>query len=213
MKNNLIDIKRSETGPTEPVSLEEIKDHLIITFTDDDNLLVSLLTKARKAIENHCSISIVTQTIILTADLYTEWELPFGPVLSISAVKTRATNEGSGPLSYTTAASGWNTDGQQFLTFIPEAAGGFNPSNPFRGYFQWGQFMSPYGGTPQNRYQITYTAGYPNLPDDIKHAILMQIAWMYEHRGESDANKYDWRPGVCEGALILSDPYKRQAWL
>lgn len=87
MKNNYIDIKRSESSPTEPVTLTQLKAQLYITFTDDDTLLTSLITQARKAIENYCNISIVTQLVILTADLYDEWELPYGPVTGITSVK------------------------------------------------------------------------------------------------------------------------------
>lgn len=39
MKNNYIDIKRSESSPTEPVTLTQLKAQLYITFTDDDTLL------------------------------------------------------------------------------------------------------------------------------------------------------------------------------
>lgn len=205
MKNNIIDIKRSESSPTEPCTLAEAKAQAIITYTDDDTLITSLITKARKAIENHCNISIVSQTVVMTADLYNEWELPYGPVTGITAVTTRGTNEGSGPMTYQSLASGWNTDGEEFMTFIPYEAGDFNPSIPFRG------IIKPVSG--QNRYRITYTTGYAIVPDDLKQAVLMQVAWLYEHRGEEDANKYDWTPGVCPAALKFADPYKRQSWL
>lgn len=97
MKNNYIDIKRSESSPTEPVTLAQLKAQLYITFTDDDTLLTSLITQARKAIENYCNISIVTQLVVLTADLYDEWELPYGPVTGITSVKTRSANEAAAP--------------------------------------------------------------------------------------------------------------------
>jgi len=205
MKNNIIDIKRSESSPTEPCTLSEAKAQAIVTYTDDDTLITSLITKARKHVENYCNISIVAQTVIMTADLYNEWELPYGPVTGITGVTTRGTNEGSGPMTYTSVASGWGTDGVEFMTFIPSEAGDFNPSIPFRG------ITKPLAG--QNRYRITYTTGYGVVPDDLKQAVLMQVAWLYEHRGEEDANKYDWTPGVCAAALKFADPYKRQAWL
>lgn len=198
MKNNYIDIKRSESSPTEPVTLAQLKAQLYITFTDDDTLLTSLITQARKAIENYCNISIVTQTIILTADLYNEWELPYGPVTGITSVKTRSANEGSGPQTYTTTTSGWGYDGDEFITFIPADFGQFNPSIPYRGLPDY-----PY----PNRYRIQYNTGMATVPDDLKLAILQEAAYRFENRGDALADK-----GVCEPARILANPYVRQIW-
>ncbi len=205
MRNNIIDIRRSESSPTEPCTLAEAKAQCIVTYTDDDSLITSLITKARKIIENYCNISIVTQSVVMTADLYNEYELPYGPVTGITGVQTRTGNEGSGPASYTTATSGWSTDGTQFISFMPSDGGAFDPSSPFRGYFQWGPWASPYGNAPGNRYRITYTTGYSVVPDDLKQAVLVQVAWLYEHRGEEEVS-------VCEAAKIIAEPYKRQLW-
>lgn len=205
-QNNLIDIKRVESSPTEPCTLSQAKAQLIVTYTDDDTLITSLITKARKMIENYCNISIVAQSITMIADLYNEWELPYGPVTGITGVQTRTGNEGSGPGTYTTQTSGWSTDGTQFLSFRPAGAGGFNPGAPFTGYFQWGPYASPYDQYPYNRYKITYTTGYAVVPDDLIQAVLIQINFLYEHRGEEIG------ADVCEEAKIVANPYKRTLW-
>lgn len=212
MKNNILDIRRTPLTPVEIISLAEAKAQCIVTYSDDDALITAYIQKAIKHIENHCNISINPYTVVMTADLYVEYELPYGPVTGILGVQTRNGNEGSGPASYTSQASGWSTDGVQFVSFSPTGPVGFNSGVPFTGYFQWGPYASPYAQNPTNRYRITYTTGWPSPPDDLKQAILMQIAWLYDHRGEEDANKYDWNPGVCSPALILSDPYRRQQW-
>lgn len=213
-KNLIIDVKQTELGGAEPVTLAEIKTQAIVTYSDDDVLLARLGLLARRAVENYCSVSIVTKTVVLTADLYNEWELPYGPVTGITAVKTRAANEGSGPLSYTTSEAGWNTDGLEFVTFIPGGAGGFNPAIPFRGYFQWGPYASPWGQTaPQCRYQITYTTGYNPVPQDLKQAVLLQTAYLYDHRGEEAAAAGQWSGNLCEEARLLANPYIRQSWI
>ena len=205
MKNNIIDIRRTSTGnPLLVVTLAEAKAQCIVTYTDDDTLITSLITKAIKHVENYCNISILAQTVILTADLYNEWELPYGPVTGIQSVKTRAANEGSGPQTYNTATSGWGYDGEEFLTFIPSEFGQFDVNAPYTGNPTY-----PY----PNRYRIQYTAGYTAVPDDLKQAVLLQIAWLYEHRGDEEASKYDWTPGVCAAALKFADAYKRQSWL
>lgn len=206
MQNNILDIRRTESSPTEPCTLAEAKLQCIITYSDDDVLITALITKARKAIENYCNISIVAQTVTMIADLYNEWELPYGPVTGMAGVATRTGTEGSGPETYATATSGWSTDGVQFLTFIPSGAGGFNPGEPFRGYFQWGQWASPYGQSPGNRYKITYNTGYSAVPDDLKQAVLVQVAWLEAHRGEEAV-------AVCDAARVLAEPYLRKLWI
>lgn len=212
MKNNIIDIRRTPLTPVEIITLTEAKAQCVVTYSDDDTLISGLITKATKHIENHCNISIQPYTVVMTADLYKEYELPWGPVTGLLGVQTRTGTEGSGPGTYATQETGWSTDGVQFMTFAPAGATGFNLGAPFTGFFQWGPFASPYGQPPVNRYRITYTTGWASPPDDLKQAILQQIAWLYEHRGEEDASKYDWSPGVCPSALILSDPYRRQLW-
>lgn len=204
-QNNIIDIRRTESSPTEPCTLSEAKLQLIVTYSDDDTLITALITKARKIIENFCNISIVAQSVTLVADLYNEWELPYGPVTGITGVQTRTGTEGSGPSTYATQTSGWSTDGVEFITFTPSGAG-FNPGAPFTGYFQWGPFASPYAQGPGNRYKITYTTGYSTVPDDLKQAVLLQIVYLYEHRGEEMEEK------ICDAARILAEPYLRKLW-
>ena len=196
MKNNYIDIKRVELNPTEPVSLDEAKAQLIVTGTDDDNFIDGLITICRKAVENYCNISIAAKTITLVADLFNEWELPYGPVTGIQSVQTRTSTQGSGLPTYATLTSGWGLDGTEFLTFIPASGVDAIGNYPIATNFG----VAPY------RYKIQYTAGWPDCPNDLRQAILTEIAYRYENRGDLAA------PGVCESTRILADPYVRQLW-
>lgn len=204
--NRIIDIKRVESNPVEPVSLDEVKAHLVITSTDDDDLLTDLICYSRKAVEEYCAVSLVPKTITLVADLSKEWELPYGPVTGIQAVQTRTGGEGSGPGVYATKESGWTTDGSDFLSFAPAEAGGFNPGAPFTGHFQWGPYASPYGCTV-SRYKIIYTAGYSTPPGPLVLAIMNEIAWRYELRGSEQVGD-----GICYQSRTLANPFKRQLW-
>lgn len=208
--NRLIDIKQTESSPTEPLTLAQVKSQLIITSTDDDTLLTDLITQARRVVEEFCAISIVPKTIIMIADLGKEWELPYGPVTGIQGVETRIGNEGSGPGTYQTETSGWTTDGSDFLSFRPSGVGGFNPGSPFTGHFQWGPYASPWA-CAMNRYRITYATGYNPVPDALKLAILNEIAYRYENRGEQQELKLG-IGGICEAARILALPYQRKLW-
>jgi hypothetical protein len=145
------------------------------------------------------------QTVTLIADLFKEWELPYGPVTGLLSVKTRTGNEGSGPGTYETLSSGWTYDGNDFVTFTPAPTGGFNPGAPFTGHFQWGPYSSD--RSLVNRYKIVYTSGYANVPDALKLAILNEITYRYENRG-SEAQL----EGICFAARTMAEPYKRTLW-
>lgn len=206
MSNRIIDIKRVESSPTEPLILAQVKAHLIITFTDDDTLLTALITSCRKAIEEYCAISIVTKNVTLIADLCKEWELPYGPVTGLQGVFTRTGTEGSGPGTYATQTSGWTTEGEEFLSFVPFGPYGFNPGVPFTGFFQWGPYAT-YPSFPYNRYKIVYTAGYGTVPEPLKLAILNEIAFRYERRGETGEFE-----GICLTARMIAGPFQRKLW-
>ena len=202
MKNNIIDIKRVETTTTEPVTLTEVKEHLLVTFSDDDTLLTSMITQARTKIEDWCNVSIIAKTVTMIADLYNEWELPYGPVIGIQGVQTRTTTQGSGLPTYETLTSGWGVDGVDFLTF-----------DPFFSNTEWNMPADVWlqGGDLNYRYKLIYTVGYNPVPVDLKLAILNEIAFRYENRGEGSTVLS--APGICQAAAVLAQAYKRISWL
>lgn len=206
MRNNIVDIFRGEDSPTEPISLIQAKAHLYVTYNDDDTMISAMIIAARKAIENYCNISIVQQTIFLTADLYNEWELPYGPVTQIISVETRAQSQGSGPAQYSGATSNWQTDGVQFLSFRPAGFWAWDWGVPFpRNRDCWFEY----------RYKITYTAEWVSPPNDLLNAVLAQIAFLYENRGDGNVRYVAEvaQAGACELAKNLANPYVRLLWL
>jgi uncharacterized phiE125 gp8 family phage protein len=52
-------------------------------------------------------------------------------------------------------------------------------------------------------YELTYQAGYTTLPDDLKLAILAEVAFRYENRGDDNVKT------LCNTAKDLAIPYKR----
>jgi len=111
---NIITLKRVADIGSPPITLSEAKAQAIVDFSDDDTLITQLLTKATRAVETHCNISIIYQRIELTADFSGQWQLPFGPVVGIESVQTPAGPTGSGPAGYTTDLTGWSVDGDIF---------------------------------------------------------------------------------------------------
>jgi hypothetical protein len=173
---SIIKVTRVSEQGAEPVTLTEAKTQCRVTFSDDDTELTAMITRARKFIENYCNISIVLQTIRVLADACGCWELPYGPIVGITSVESPSLNQGSGPKAYTTSTEDWWVDG---------------------GLFDAGTYSDA-------RTRVTYTAGN-YCPDDLKAAILAQVAWLYEHRGEEEGMGSD-------EALELAAPF-RKLWL
>lgn len=59
-----------------------------------------------------------------------------------------------------------------------------------------------------NELTITYTAGYESVPKTLKMAILMEVAYRYEHRGDEMDDE-----GLCKAAIQKAKPFKRGSWL
>lgn len=152
--NNIISLSRVTDLGTEPITVDEAKTQLRVTFMDDDTEIGILITKARRYVENYCNISIVTQRIQVIASLVDNWELPYGPVITIESVQDNAGVSGSGPVAFNNTTSEWRYTGGLF--------------GPSYGY----------------QYKIIYTAGMGTCPDDLKDAILQVLTFLYENRGK-----------------------------
>lgn len=60
--------------------------------------------------------------------------------------------------------------------------------------------------------RLVYNTGYAIVDEDLKLAILCEIAFRYENRGETTQNRMGVNPGVCYDATVLADAYKCEAW-
>lgn len=69
---------RLRTGPTtEPITLDELKAHLRITYIDEDDIIESYLVAARVYVENYCERSLFTQTWDYYTDRFPPGDEPF----------------------------------------------------------------------------------------------------------------------------------------
>jgi hypothetical protein len=59
------------------------------------------------------------------------------------------------------------------------------------------------------RHYITYSITAPPISQDLKEAILMEVAERYRNRGENNA---EGKPGLSEGATIKAAPHQ-MVWL
>lgn len=178
----------------EPIALADAKLHLRVTTSSEDSLITSYIKAARVLCENYSQKAFVTQTWKLFLDGWprsskrdTWWdgvregsindlflvkrdlELPRAPLVSVTHIKV-----------YDAAEVATTLDSDTY--------GVDSSSNPGRIYLQSGQTW-PTVGRPSNGIEIQYVAGYgsaSDVPDDIKTAILMLIAHLYENRGDVD---------------------------
>lgn len=88
----MINISESITG-SEPISLSVQKAWMRVLYTDEDDLITSLITQTRGIVENYLGISIIAKTITLRLTGRDHIQLPYGPVTSIVSVKDEDDND------------------------------------------------------------------------------------------------------------------------
>jgi uncharacterized phiE125 gp8 family phage protein len=154
------------TAPTEePVSLEAVKNHLAIesTFTDFDDLIVSLTKTATQIVEDFTQRGLVSQTWELVLDAWpcaSVVELPMaGPLASITSVKY--TDEYATTTTVSTDVYAPDTDalpGRIYLKRLQSwPTGVLSPSSPVKIRYIVGQAVA---SVPEiYKTAITYLAG------------------------------------------------------
>ena len=154
----------------EPVSIEEAKAHLRVDIEDDDNLILNLITAARKKAETVLKRSLITQTLIYYPD---EWpdddyiELPLPPLQSVTSVV------------YTDYA-GTATTLTQNTDYVADIK-----KDPGRVVLDYGMTWPTTTLDVTSPIAITYIAGYgtpEDVPMPIKQAILILVSDYYENR-------------------------------
>lgn len=100
-----------KTAPvTEPITTAEAKTHLRVDISDDDTYIATLVTAARKRIEEFTGVRMVTQTLYWYLDSFPcedVLNIPVGPVTAVSSVKY--TPDGAAQETFS-ASTGYETD-------------------------------------------------------------------------------------------------------
>lgn len=73
-------INRVAAAVAECVNLERAKSYLHVGYTEDDDLILSLITAAREWVEERTSRALIKQAIKCRVELYQSMEIPFGPI-------------------------------------------------------------------------------------------------------------------------------------
>jgi uncharacterized phiE125 gp8 family phage protein len=162
------------TGPTtEPVTLAETKAHLRVDIAEDDGLIAGYILAARRYAEGYTRRAFMTQTWDYTIDY--AW-----PSTNASGYCTQRITLPLPPLQSVASISYVDTDGNtqtlssdQYLVKTDDTSGVIEPA---------------YGVTwPDIRYQIwavtvRFVAGWAQIPDEIRMAILLLVGHWYENR-------------------------------
>lgn len=178
----------------EPVSISELKAHLAITDSGDDDILFDLIGEAREQIEQSSGLALISQQWRLTIDQWPagkqEWwdgvreghismlygpnsaswlKLPVYPLISVNSVTVfdEASNS-----SAVTVADVFDIDTQQ---------------TPGRMGLKFGATW-PIALRPTNAIQVVYTAGYgtgaSDVPRTLRRAVRALAGYLYAHRGD-----------------------------
>jgi uncharacterized phiE125 gp8 family phage protein len=163
---------KNKTPPaSEPITLDEAKEHLRVDGPEEDLIISSLVKAAREWCESFSGRSYVTQTweIVLDdfpAEDYIKLSRP--PLQSVTSIKYYGTDN----TEYTMTATDYFVDIKSEPGRVALAYGESWPSTTLR---------------PINGVIITYDAGYGDstlVPDKIKAAIKLVLGHLYVHREE-----------------------------
>lgn len=163
-------IKEVLSGINEPVSIDDAKEHLRVTGTDEDDYILALTTVARKHVENETGLTLHGATYDYFIDEFPDddIELPFPPLLAVTYVKYY---NGSNVL--TTLVE--DTD------YIVDANG--NPGR-IEAITSW-----PYTYDRRSAVQVRFTAGYSDYAEINPlaiHAMKLKLSILYENREGDD---------------------------
>lgn len=184
------------TAPAqEPVSVDSLKEHLRVTFDDDDRYIFNLIRQARRSVEIQINRALITQTLEITRDNFPAGRvilLERSPVQSVSDIKYQD-----------------NTDTEQTLSSDEYQVD--TKSKPGRVILKDG-YSWPTTSNNANNVTITYDAGYGDDPEDVPADLQLGIMQLAAHWYEV-RHPVDVRPGA--GAILipktvdyLIQPYK-----
>lgn len=174
------------TGPTaEPITLDEAKEHLRVEVAEEDGRIAGLILGARRAVENLIGRVLISQTWERTLDTFPAGaiELQLGPVQSVTAITY--TDLAGDP--QTVPAEDYNLDAARRVPLVWPGYGLTWPSSRC------------YPGAVRVRYVAGYTP--ETIPDDIREAMLVLIADLYEHRGDAS-------PAAMDAVLRFLSPHR-----
>jgi len=174
----------------EPLTLADLKAWLRLDGSDEDDLLASVLSAARLAVEEAAGQPLVTQDWRLVLDAWPPdgiLTLPLAPVQAVTAMRVRDATGGATVLP----ANAWLLD-----------AAGDPPRLALSG-------SPPVPGRRLGGIEVDLTAGYgppAAVPEPLRMAVRLTAARLFEHRGDGPDETGAAVPPV---AAALIAPFRR----
>jgi uncharacterized phiE125 gp8 family phage protein len=155
------------------LTLDQVKNYLIVTHDEDNEVINQLLNAAIEKLESYCKRPFSESVVEMFMDVRNSTILfPRLPFISLTDVSIKVDR------GYT---------GFEQLT-----------SDEYE-YFA-DELIVERIGTMYIKYKAGYASG--ELPDAIRNAILAEVAYRYENRGDKDLN-----PGICATAETYIAPF------
>lgn len=169
----MLNLHLKTAAEVEPIELDDLKMHIGITGTDEDDYLSSsIIPSARASAENDLDLALITQTREWVWDggfpKTGQLRFPVSPLQSVTAVKyidTDGVTQTWADTNYHVETRGqfgrlWLADGISWPTDI-------QPSRPG---VAWIEFVAGYGANPDD------------VPANIRNMTMMMAAHIYGHR-------------------------------
>lgn len=176
------------------ITLTDAKTYLSIAHSDDDALLVQLITAASAAAEKYAgrNFAPVTAVIDKLDGGVTNLMLSTAPVRAITSIIDLI--DGT-----TLSASEYNFDAATGLVWRADAT-----------------LSTPRWGAGKHRWQIIYNGGFATTPDDVRQAVLLMVAARSSRRESLKSESIgDWSyttdGGIPSEAAALLEPYRSRA--
>lgn len=160
---------------TEPVTLSEMKDYLRVQGFDESG--------------DYSFDDILIQSMITAArertEVYTGCSL-IPKTLTVYLTNLCGCISLPGPV--TGAITATDSEGEEIVADDIKTFGDKFP-----------ELISP----QQEKMKLVYDAGYTTVPKGLKLAIMNEVGYRYENRGDEEMD------GLCKAAQVLANPYKR----
>jgi uncharacterized phiE125 gp8 family phage protein len=157
-------VRRTIAPAAEPITVDEAKIHLGITFNDHDARLATAISAARMSAEQYMERTIIASTWVLTLDQFSDSiRLPWPRVTTIDEVAYVDADGASQVLSDTLYSLDNASELQNWLLPAYDTT--------------W-----PTTRDQANAVTVTYTAGWADasaVPDGIKQFVKMMVGGMY----------------------------------
>ena len=193
-----------------PVDVRDVKNFLRLDEDEDELYVRSLIGAATEYVEQYTGRALINRTVLMAVDGVAELDVPLmegltdGPDLPL---RKRHMNLPFGNVSSITHVKYYSDDDTEYTmdgdTYYLDSI-----SVPAKIVLRSGSNW-PTSLRVANGIQITYVAGYGSnpkqVPEQIRLAIMQYVAFMYEHRGETEGNVM---PQMPNSIPVLLQPYK-----